>query len=709
MKLTYKIPAAIACSVLLAAASVGLYSAHRAARSLEETAANQLVASTAARASELRNYLGNIRGDLLIASTSSAVRDALQDFTPAFRNVNTTSGNALKELQRLYITGNPHPTGEKHKLDAASDGSSYSAAHRKHHPWFRAFLAERAYYDIFLIEPGGELVYTVFKELDFATNLVTGEYKDSGLGRVFRQARDTGQIAFVDFEPYAPSYGAPASFIAAPVRDGNSIIGVLVFQMPIGKINEILQASEGMGETGETYIVGTNGLMNSDSRLSSEPTIMKQKVETSAVTAALAGGEGIEMVEGYRGEPVLAAYRPLSFEGVQWALIGERAMREIDAPINDMRLSVGLASLGLIALFGLGAVTFSRTITRPIASMTAAMHNLASGDLETDIPGTGRSDEIGGMAHAVQVFKNSMIETRRLAAEQAREQAAKEERAARITMLADHFDREARELSSTLAAAAAQLGSTAQSLTRASEENSTQSSLASGAAEETSASVQSVAAACEELQASVQEIARQIDHSNSAVSDVEQEVQQTNATVASLKNAADSIGEVVELITSIAEQTNLLALNATIEAARAGESGRGFAVVAGEVKELAKQTATATDQIARQIASIQTQTTDAVAAMGRIGDSIRELSRIAGTIASAVEEQSAAAQEIARNAQNAAAGTTEVASSIVSVSRASQTTRAESEEVLRASGVLSEQSGTLQMQVNSFLEGLKSA
>ncbi|MGB8275356.1 MAG: globin-coupled sensor protein [Alphaproteobacteria bacterium] len=254
-----------------------------------------------------------------------------------------------------------------------------------------------------------------------------------------------------------------------------------------------------------------------------------------------------------------------------------------------------------------------------------------------------------------------------------------------------------------------QVQATAQSMSATAEETNRQSMAVMAAAEEASTNVQTVASAAEELSSSITEISRQVTQAAGAAGKAVTDAQRTDGTVRGLADAAQKIGEVVELINDIASQTNLLALNATIEAARAGEAGKGFAVVASEVKSLANQTAKATEEIAAQIHTMQTVTAEAVTAIQGIGQRINEINEIATTIASAVEEQGSATQEIARNVQQAAAGTQEVSSNITGVTKAAADTGKAAHDVLEASRSVSHQSEALKSQIVKFLDGVKAA
>ena len=373
-----------------------------------------------------------------------------------------------------------------------------------------------------------------------------------------------------------------------------------------------------------------------------------------------------------------------------------------------MRLLGGAAIVAM--MIGLLATLIGRSVARPMRAMTAFMTDLAAGDLAREVPGAERRDEIGAMAAAVQVFKDNLIHTRRLEAETAEARlAAEEQRKAGMRQMADSFEAAVGGIIGMVSSSATELQATAGAMSGTAAETAAQSTAVAGAAEEAASNVGTVAAAAEELGSSVQEIGRQVDGSATIARQAVAEADQTGALVLELSGAVERIGDVVGLISSIAGQTNLLALNATIEAARAGEAGKGFAVVASEVKELAGQTARATQEISGQIGRIQTSTGQAVAAIRGITQRIRDISATATSIAAAVEQQGAATQEIVRNVAQAAAGTGEVTGNIAGVASAAEETGAAASQVLGAASELSRQSEHLTSEVGRFLATVRAA
>jgi methyl-accepting chemotaxis protein len=383
---------------------------------------------------------------------------------------------------------------------------------------------------------------------------------------------------------------------------------------------------------------------------------------------------------------------------------------EYEAAATSSQRTLILGTLAILAGAVLLAFLLGRGLSRPLAAITAVMNRLSSGDIDVTIPGGERNDELGTMAVAVDVFRRNMIEARALRETQdvAKQQAEIENRTLQRQM-ADRFETDVKSVVGAVAQATTDMQRVAGEITASVSGTSERAAAASNASGEASASVGTVATATEELASSVAEIGRQVTFSSGIADKAVAKASQTTEMVGSLAAAAEKIGDVLKLIGAIASQTNLLALNATIEAARAGDAGRGFAVVASEVKELASQTAKATEDIAGQVEAIQSATADCVLAIGDISDTIREISGVATTIASAVEEQGSATREIARSVQQAAAGTSEVSRNVAGASQAADQSRALADNVMIASGELNQHTNALFKSVDTFLAGLRNA
>jgi methyl-accepting chemotaxis protein len=557
-------------------------------------------------------------------------------------------------LQYLYIRQNENPIGAKHLLDDAGDGSAYTRAHAEFHPLFRSLREKYGLFDVFFIDAAsGTVLYSVFKEIDFATPLRNGPLIGTSLAQAFQEAAAAGRrdaTAWGNYARYLPSCNEPAGFLAAPIFEGRQVVGVVAFQLPIDRADAIIGETTGMGATGQTYAIGPDRLFRSNSRfataMGAASTIVnpKFKIDTPAVKAAIEESQsGVVAGLDYRQQPVLSAYRPVTVHrgtaggqgDVRWALVSEIDVAEVFAPINRL-WRFGLLVFGLTTA---GVLGVSALIARRLTREARRQATLVGGIVDN--------------THA-------------------------------------------------LASASEELTSVSQQMSAAAEQTTAQANLVSAAAEQVSGNARTVSGSIDNLVASIHDIARNAQDAAATARRAVEMATATSRTMDTLGRSSQEIGAVVKVINTIAEQTNLLALNATIEAARAGEAGKGFAVVANEVKELARETAKATEDIGGRIEGMQGDTARAVAAIAEIGTVIEKIDALQTRIAAAVEEQSVTTSEISRNITEATTGSGEIAENIVQVAQAAQSTAEGASNTQVSSQELARMAQALQRLVDEY-------
>lgn len=562
---------------------VAWFSEKQAEEALMHSAFNQLEGVQAIKKGQIQKYFGERFGDLKVLAASGDVVRAVDNLEQAFEADGRKIG-----------------------------GSNWTKAVKEYTPWLDFFTKEYGYYDLFLIALDGDITYTVGREKDLGQNLITGELKNSNLGQAYDKAMKTGAIVFGDFAPYAPSNNEPAAFVVISIKKEGAVIGAVGLQLSLESINGVMQQRDGMGKTGETYLVGSDKRMRSDSFLDKQGhsvkasfagNVEKNGVDTEGVREALAGKDDARVITDYNGNLVLSSFSSLKVADETWVVLAEIDLAEVQEPI--VALTTAIFALGIVfaILVVLIALSIANSIAAPLTKGLQLAMAVAGGDLTATIQ-VDQKDEVGMLAKAL------------------------------LDMMA-----KLREVIGEISIAAAQVASGSQEIS-----NSAQN-LSQGATEQ-AASVEETSSAMEEMTANIQQ---NTDNANTtqtiaqkAATDAAAGGAAVNQSVTAMKEIASKIG----IIEEIARQTNLLALNAAIEAARAGEHGKGFAVVAAEVRKLAERSQVAAGEISHLSASSVDISEKAGGIINKLVPDIQKTAELIQEIAASSQEQNQGAVQI---------------------------------------------------------------
>uniref|UniRef100_UPI003F491BDA methyl-accepting chemotaxis protein n=1 Tax=Ensifer adhaerens TaxID=106592 RepID=UPI003F491BDA len=736
MRLSAKLPLAAAALAAFSIAATSLASLTVSGNLSSRAAIEKLEALADARRNELRHYLTTVENDLRNLQAQKSVAKALTDLNGAAAKFGEKTES---ELQRRYLAENPNAE-DKRALYSSAGVDDYDALHARYHPFFRRFAEAHGYRDVLLANLSGDVVYALNKKRDFGVNLKDAAWKDTGLGRVFRETAegtDKSKLAFASYEAYSPLGGSPAAFVATPLESIDGKIGTLILEMPDGRIGEIVGNRTGLGETGETILLDSNGFFLADSAATpgndmlNARIVADQPAEDGIVSSRLAD---------FRGEEAQMAATNLDAFGTRWTIAAVMTSQEAFSAVTALRNWTLATALAVLAAALAISIWYSRRLTHPITGLVRDMSRLADGD--TTISGVGgtRKDEIGDMARSVLVFRDALRDRARLETEAAETQTMiEEERHGRETTQAEvsrqineavemlasglerlshgdltaridrpfgaGFDRLRSDFNLSLESLAVTLGDVKARSAEIDGETGEMRDAIGQLAKRTEHQAATLEEATAALGAITATIGRTAEHATSATTIAAtakassdrsgQVVMNAVCAMAQIEKGSVAISQIIGTINDIAFQTNLLALNAGVEAARAGEAGKGFAVVAHEVRELAQKSAQAAREIKAIITASAEEVAKGVSLVRAAGDALDEIS---GQI-HAINEQTL---QIAGDARNQATDLQHINQTMLSLDAVTQQNNAMVEDSTAMTHRLSGQASGLFDLVERF-------
>ncbi|MCV2403951.1 methyl-accepting chemotaxis protein [Marinomonas sp. C2222] len=706
--------------------------------SLKESAFEKVSSLEQSKKALVQEYLHGLEDVVSLLAKSPIVRHSLEDFDAAFKKVSKNETTklpsmdtirndltrfysnefepALKEssgslsvpsmsalttplsdtaaiLQYAYITNNPKPVGSKGELPYSEYGLEYDVVHKKAHSYLTDVQQKFDFYDVFLVNPEGDVVYSVFKELDYATSLADGPYSNSGLAASYRKGLTVskGGSAFTDFSLYIPSYNAPAGFISAPIYgENNKVLGVLIAQFPIEVLNELMSKREGLGEYGEAYLVGKDNLMRSKSYLDPENHSVKAsfqypdkgRVDAHSIEEAQKGNTGYEILDNYKGDEVISAYTPLEVADLGWVLIIDVSIDEALSSTKVLLDTITVITLIILVAVIAIALAVVKMITKPLGGEPKEIQEIVA-----QVAGGDLTHEFNASADPASIY------------------GAMSKMTSNLSGLVSQIRQTIHTQSSTSEGLAAITEETSQNIQ---EQHANTTQISSSMSEmavsfkEVANNIQEAASASEVADGNLEQSLEIVSRAAQDINAVADELKRSQVSVDNLAQRTEDINAVVETIQGISDQTNLLALNAAIEAARAGETGRGFAVVADEVRGLAQRTQHETQQIAQIISALQTGSQEAqgvihasvqnaqqvasksqetVDKLNEAVDNVKRVSDIAVQVSTVSEQQSGVAHDISDRLETVATMSSENEQSIQKIYQSGESISALSDEL----------------------------
>ncbi|NBN76902.1 HAMP domain-containing protein [Microvirga tunisiensis] len=701
MRISVKLPVVMIGASMFCALVVGVASYLVASAVVREQGDETLLALADTTAKAAVDHIHSLQASLVAQAGGMTVRTAVAEFASGWSKYESGAAAAVIDA---YITRNPEPETSRENFDR-SGRKPYEKAHKSFHSILRDQMQDQGLSDLLLVDSDGNVIYTVRKQANLAVNVKDPAVAATPFGQVAAAALAGAEatVHVARFQPDPLLGGRIESYLATPVVIGSKVIGALVYGAPRAALDQAVASYSGLGETGNVFLLGPDGLILNDSlRTGVDDRLGASFRDAGLVPEARRLPRKSEMSLA-TGEVLSVAVSPFEVNGTPHALVVVQDVAEVLAPLQALRVWIAPIAAGCGLLVAVFSFVFARRFSTRLTGLSTAMRRLAEGDNDAPLPALRDVDEIDDMGRSVLVFRDNARARVRLEADQQAVQREREAQVRGLQLLIDEFRGEIGRVLDQVGATGDRMQSLASSLTQIAGETTEGAGSASSVSSDASANVETVAAAAEELSASIGEISRQVAEATRMMSSALDDALSTNARIGELAGAAQRIGDVVGLITAIAHQTNLLALNATIEAARAGEMGRGFAVVAAEVKDLANQTSQATEEISAQVAGIQAATEEAVRSIGRITAAMSSVNGYTTAIADGVVQQGKATTEISVSVRDASRGASRAASLMQAISAKAGSTSETATGVLRAAQEVNDSAGVLRERVDRFL------